>query len=151
MLSLFFALTNTLCSLICSHSCLKTAAPCYVYSYYTLTNFFQDLQEGKKDAVTSWKETNAKASEMLWPTMMQHWKLWPMVHSLNFYYIPIHHRVLVQNCVLVGWSGYLSHLNHGSSSIMTPDEEVKATIVRRETEKLMQQHQQEDEIQNQSH
>jgi Mpv17 / PMP22 family len=112
-----------------------------------LTNFFQDLQEGKKDAATSWKETNAKASEMLWPTMMQHWKLWPAVHSLNFYYTPLHHRVLVQNCVLVGWSGYLSHLNHGSSLqinhhqklVITPDDEVKATILRRETEKRMHQ------------
>jgi len=43
---------------------------------------------------------------------MQHWKIWPAIHSLNFYFIPVHNRVLVQNLVLVGWSGYLSHLNH---------------------------------------
>jgi Mpv17 / PMP22 family len=145
------ALTNDAVSFFFSHAsiraCDTTAAPCYVYSYYTLTNFFHDLQEGKKDAATSWKETNAKASEMLWPTMMQHWKLWPLVHSFNFYYAPLHHRVLVQNCVLVGWSGYLSHLNHGSSApinhhqklLVTPDDEIKATILRRQTEKRMQQ------------
>ena len=73
---------------------------------------------------------------MLWPTMMQHWKLWPVVHSFNFYFAPLHHRVLVQNVVLVGWSGYLSHLNH-HTKLMTPDEEIKVTIVRRETEARM--------------
>lgn len=76
---------------------------------------------------------------MLWPTMMQHWKLWPIVHSFNFYFIPLHHRVLVQNTVLVGWSGYLSHLNHANNKLMTPDEEIKVTIVRRETEARMKE------------
>lgn len=46
---------------------------------------------------------------------------------------------VVQNCVLVGWSGYLSHLNHRGGELMTPDEEIKVTIVRRETEKRMAQ------------
>ena len=59
-----------------------------------------------------------------------------------------------QNCVLVGWSAYLSHLNHSDAdfvetakelhthvvgveedgaSIVTPAEEVKVSIVRRAT------------------
>ena len=50
---------------------------------------------------------------MLPPTMMRHWSVWPFVHTINFYYFSLHHRVLVQNLVLVGWSGYLSHLNNG--------------------------------------
>ena len=62
---------------------------------------------------------------MLPPTMIRHWTLWPAVHTMNFYYIPLHHRVLVQNLVLVGWSGYLSHLNNGG--LMTPKEEVEVT------------------------
>jgi hypothetical protein len=27
--------------------------------------------------------------------------------------MPLHHRMFVQNAVLVGWSGYLSYLNNG--------------------------------------
>jgi hypothetical protein len=45
--------------------------------------------------------------------MLQHYKVWPLVHTANFYYVPLQHRVLVQNGVLVFWSAYLSHLNHG--------------------------------------
>jgi len=103
-----------------------------------ITNFLQSLNdfESVDDARKSWKNTNAKASEMLWPTMLQHWKLWPTIHTLNFYYMPLHHRVLVQNTVLVFWSGYLSHLNH-RASLMTPDEEIKVTIIRRETQRKL--------------
>merc|ERR1712176_132369 len=59
---------------------------------------------------------------------MQHWKLWPGVHFLNFYFIPVSNRVLVQNLVLVGWSGYLSQLNH-SSEITTRNAAVESTNV----------------------
>eukprot|EP00977_Amphora_coffeiformis_P011079 scaffold2655_cov179-Amphora_coffeaeformis.AAC.12 len=40
-----------------------------------------------------------------------------------------------------GWSGYLSHLNHADTKIITPDEEIKITIVRRETETHMKEQQ----------
>ena len=73
-----------------------SGAPFYIYSYYVLTNFLQDLQDQRVPALKSLDENNEKALEMLWPTMMQHWKLWPIVHSFNFYFVPIHHRVLVQ-------------------------------------------------------
>jgi hypothetical protein len=53
-----------------------------------------------------------KAWAKLGPTMTQHYKVWPVVHAVNFYYVPLQHRVLVQNGVLVFWSAYLSHLNH---------------------------------------
>jgi len=77
---------------------------------------------------------------MLWPTMLLHWRLWPLVHSVNFYFVPLQHRVLVQNTVLVGWSGYLSHLNKAGlapenpdGKLMTPVEEMEITIQRRKT------------------
>eukprot|EP00751_Fragilariopsis_kerguelensis_P014186 CAMPEP_0170760484 /NCGR_PEP_ID=MMETSP0733-20121128/1578_1 /TAXON_ID=186038 /ORGANISM="Fragilariopsis kerguelensis, Strain L26-C5" /LENGTH=191 /DNA_ID=CAMNT_0011100235 /DNA_START=30 /DNA_END=605 /DNA_ORIENTATION=+ len=81
--------------------------------------------------LTALKDTHKRATEMLLPTMMQHWKVWPLVHTFNFYYIPLHHRVLVQNTLLIGWSGYLSHLNNGG--LMTPHEEVEVAIKRRNT------------------
>jgi Mpv17 / PMP22 family len=82
------------------------------------------------------RETCDRAAEMLPPTMLRHWTLWPAVHMLNFFYNPLHHRVLVQNLVLVGWSAYLSHLNNGGL-LMTPEEEVKVAetveLLRRES------------------
>jgi protein Mpv17 len=114
-------------------------APLYIYSYYVLTNFGQTIHRtmSLSAVLETWKETNTRAADMLWPTMLKHWQLWPFVHCVNFYFMPLHHRVLVQNTVLVGWSGYLSHLNNGG--LMTPDEEVKVAIVRREThERLLQ-------------
>jgi protein Mpv17 len=114
-------------------------APLYIYSYYVLTNFGQTIHRTMSwpAVLDTWKETNTRAADMLWPTMLKHWQLWPFVHCVNFYFMPLHHRVLVQNTVLVGWSGYLSHLNNGG--LMTPDEEVKVTIQRCETsERLLQ-------------
>jgi protein Mpv17 len=116
-------------------------APLYIYSYYVMTNFGQTIDRTMSSLVVleSWKETNTRAADMLWPTMLKHWQLWPFVHCVNFYFMPLHHRVLVQNTVLVGWSGYLSHLNNGG--LMTPDEEVKVTILRRETTERLHQSQ----------
>jgi protein Mpv17 len=103
-------------------------APLYIYSYFVLTNFGQSIDRSMTSLalLESWKETNTRAADMLWPTMLKHWQLWPFVHCINFYFLPLHHRVLVQNTVLVGWSGFLSHLNNGG--LVTPDEEGKVVI-----------------------
>lgn len=125
------------------------AAPLYTYSYYVVTNFLgsafaesqrerplSDRLAGTKHILT---ETHDKARTMLGPTMLQHYKLWPAVHFVNFYAVPLQHRVLVQNTVLVFWSAYLSHLNHqdqhgnGGLHLMTPNEEVLQAIHRRES------------------
>lgn len=110
-------------------------APFYIYTYYVLTNW--TTQTASFDtALSTWNSVHQKAQQMLMPTMMQHWKLWPIVHTINFYYTPIHHRVLVQNTVLIFWSAYLSHLNHStveSGKLMTPDEEINSAIVRRDS------------------
>ena len=116
-------------------------APIYIYSYYCITHFGKEFSKmnqlknntndndnnnnsSNKGTTTSsnkttttttelMKETSNRAIEMLPVTMIRHWTIWPAVHTLNFYYNPIHHRVLVQNLVLIFWSGYLSHLNNG--------------------------------------
>lgn len=101
-------LGNTLAKVILDQG---IGAPFYVFTYYVITNFIQELHgqpqdgESKKSAKRILKETCNRAAEMLPPTMLRHWTLWPAVHTLNFYYSPLHHRVLVQNLVLVGWSG----------------------------------------------
>ena len=81
-------------------------APLYIYTYYIITNTVQKLtSDPTQKVVDVLEETESKARHMLWPTMLKHWKVWPAVHSMNFYFVPLQHRVLVQNTVLVGWSG----------------------------------------------
>lgn len=102
-------------------------APLYVYSYYVVTNILgklSDCTDPTGDELSkAWKDTNDKACSMMWPTMTKHWRVWPAVHSLNFYFVPLHHRILVQNTALVGWSGYLSYLNHSQD-----DERATASV-----------------------
>ncbi len=118
-------------------------APLYIYGYYCVTHFGTEFQAAMaknnaddnnsetKEAEPSsvvlplMKETSDRALEMLPDTLLRHWTLWPLVHTLNFYYNPIHHRVLVQNIVLIFWSGYLSHLNNGGLEIVTPEKEIE--------------------------
>jgi len=131
-------LANTLAKVVVDQG---LGAPFYIFMYYVTTNFIQDIsaqpKEKGKSSRTVFSETCERAAEMLPPTMMRHWTLWPAVHTVNFYFFPLHHRVLVQNMVLVGWSGYLSHLNNGG--LMTPTEEVEETIAikRRKTEQAL--------------
>ena len=114
-------------------------APLYIYTYYIITNTIQKLKSEPERKVTDiLEETESRARHMLWPTMLKHWKVWPAVHSLNFYFVPLQHRVLLQNTVLVGWSGYLSHLNktglpEEDGKLMTPKEEIESTMKSRKT------------------
>jgi protein Mpv17 len=103
-------LSNTLIKVFLDQA---IGAPIYIYTYYVITNFIQEWnsqpKENGKDASVLLAENRDRAGEMLMPTMFRHWTLWPAVHTLNFYYSPLHHRVLVQNLVLVGWSGCKSN------------------------------------------
>ena len=51
-----------------------------------------------------------------WPQMRRHWCFWPWFHLGNFYYNPLHLRVLWQNLALVGWSGLLSSVGASVST-----------------------------------
>jgi len=152
-------------------------APIYIYSYYCVTHFgkkwmdtnknidmnLQPNNNNNNNATTTnnntsrskstielMTETSNRAIDLLPGTMIRHWTIWPTVHTLNFYYNPIHHRVLVQNVVLIFWSGYLSHLNNGGLQLpvqvaensantnrnhnkdlhlITPEEEVEMTAL----------------------
>jgi len=106
-----------------------SACPLYLYSYFFITAFLQDkvgktqlskvqhLEEGWGISRRA-EDAHGHSSEMLWPTLLKHWRLWPMVHTCNFYFIPLQHRVLLQNTVLVGWSGYLSYLSNSPGKIV---------------------------------
>ena len=117
-----YRLANTLTKVVTDQA---IGAPFYIYTYYVITNFLQQWSTppvaDAKTASSLLKETHQKASEMLMPTMMRHWTLWPAVHTLNFYYNPLHHRVLVQNLVLVGWSGCKLHKSALSKILFRPE------------------------------
>eukprot|EP00475_Leptophrys_vorax_P011519 TRINITY_DN1807_c0_g1_i1.p1 TRINITY_DN1807_c0_g1~~TRINITY_DN1807_c0_g1_i1.p1 ORF type:complete len:198 (-),score=51.03 TRINITY_DN1807_c0_g1_i1:588-1181(-) len=42
-----------------------------------------------------------------WQILFANWKLWPIVHLINFRYVPIHLRVLFGNVVGFFWSIYV--------------------------------------------
>jgi protein Mpv17 len=105
-------LGNTLVKVFFDQS---VGAPLYIYCYFFLTNVIQGSKERDDSLTKRAYNAHAVASEVLWPTMLKHWRLWPFVHTLNFYYVPLQHRVILQNLVLAGWSGYLSHVNHSST------------------------------------
>lgn len=133
------------------------SAPFYYYSYYVITNYIRpnlsgsgsesgNENEGDAETTTAaaavdrlshWERLSfafGRASDMVWPTMLRHWRVWPPIHFVNFYYTPLQHRVLVQNLVLVVWSGYLSHLNHGRQNL-AEDEEVMGGTTTEEGDK----------------
>ena len=89
------------------------SAPVYIYCYYIVTNTIQKgmavatagVSSSMKDWTDALRSVQQKANDVIVPTMLLHWRVWPLVHSVNFYFVPLQHRVLVQNVVLIGWSG----------------------------------------------
>jgi len=47
-----------------------------------------------------------------WPTMIRTWEVWPLCQFINFYFVPVKHRVLVVAFLDVGWAAYLSMMGH---------------------------------------
>ena len=100
------------------------SAPLYNWCYFFITNAVHSKNSRSNTNVGDRVGSAAgKATDMIGPLMLKHWKIWPAIHSLNFYFTPVQNRVLVQNLVLVGWSGYLSHLNH-SREVEEKEQEV---------------------------
>ncbi|XP_041361077.1 protein Mpv17-like [Gigantopelta aegis] len=40
--------------------------------------------------------------------LLNNYKLWPAAQIINFYFMPLHHRVLFVNFVALGWNTYLA-------------------------------------------
>ena len=111
-----YRLQNTLIKVSLDQS---VGAPLYIYCYYLITSFLRkdivSSQKGERNVFQKIINAHYRASDLLLPTLLKHWRVWPAIHTLNFYYVPLHQRVLVQNCALVGWSGYLSYLNNNNA------------------------------------
>ena len=36
--------------------------------------------------------------------------IWPAVQMVNFYFVPLHYRVIVVNCIALFWNTYMAHV-----------------------------------------
>ena len=50
------------------------------------------------------------------PTLIDNWKIWPLVQTVNFSVIPLNYRVPFSGCFGVAWTIYLSIINSKSNS-----------------------------------
>lgn len=51
-----------------------------------------------------------EVGDKLWPTLVQNWKVWPLVHCVTYCFVPLHLRVVWVAAVGVCWSTFLSHM-----------------------------------------
>ncbi|CAD5114178.1 DgyrCDS3320 [Dimorphilus gyrociliatus] len=42
------------------------------------------------------------------PVLLNSYKIWPAVQLINFYFVPLHHRVLFTNVIALLWNTYLA-------------------------------------------
>ncbi|KAK8096278.1 hypothetical protein PG999_014300 [Apiospora kogelbergensis] len=43
--------------------------------------------------------------------LTRNWMVWPFVQLVNFRFVPLEHRIILVNVVLLGWNSYLSYIN----------------------------------------
>ncbi|XP_069106456.1 uncharacterized protein [Argopecten irradians] len=70
-----------------------------------LTFFLGTMGALRGDSTQQIKE---KISNDIWPVLVTNWKIWPAVQLVNFYLVPLQHRVLVVNFVALGWNTYMA-------------------------------------------
>lgn len=61
-----------------------------------------------------------KYKEDIIPVLITNWKIWPAVQLLNFYCVPVQHRVLVVNFVALGWNTYLAWMAESDRDKVEP-------------------------------
>lgn len=124
-----YRMQNTLLKVFVDQS---MSAPLYIYCYFFITSIFKKYAPNEEPLSISSRAFAAheNSTDLLPSTLSKHWRLWPFVHFINFYFVPLQHRVLIQNMVLVGWSGYLSYLNNNNVF------RTRSGLIRRETKNI---------------
>ncbi|KAG0032604.1 Protein required for ethanol metabolism [Podila clonocystis] len=90
-------------------------APCFIASFFV----GQGLLAGES------KQTIQARLEKGYPgALKSNYMVWPGVQLLNFWCVPLQHRLMVVNTFALGWNTYLSHVNQTSRLIETPVETV---------------------------
>ncbi|KAH9488967.1 Protein Mpv17 [Bulinus truncatus] len=47
------------------------------------------------------------------PILLNNYKVWPLAQLINFYFMPLQHRVLFVNFIALGWNTYLAWATEG--------------------------------------
>lgn len=74
-------------------------APCFIVIFTTSA---YTLNGGKLEHLRSHLES------MYLDVLFSNWKLWPAAQIINFYFVPLQHRLLMMNLVAVVWNTYLA-------------------------------------------
>lgn len=88
----------------------RVACDQFVFAPINMTCFLSSMAYFEGSSVTD------KLNKAWLPGMTNNFLLWPWVQAANFKYVPLEHRVLVVNCVALGWNCYLSYLNSSGSA-----------------------------------
>ncbi|XP_050406364.1 protein Mpv17 [Patella vulgata] len=67
----------------------------------------------KGDSVADIKKT---LNEIYFDILIANYQVWPAAQLINFYFVPLQHRVLVVNFVALGWNTYLAWKSEKSKS-----------------------------------
>ncbi|KAG0043031.1 Protein required for ethanol metabolism [Gryganskiella cystojenkinii] len=82
-------------------------APCFIASFFVGQGLLagQDL-----------KTIQGRLEKGYPGALKSNYMVWPAVQLLNFWFVPLQHRLMVVNTFALGWNTYLSHVNQTSSN-----------------------------------
>lgn len=84
-------------------------APIFTACFFT----FLGVMEKKP-----FSEIKSKIDNDLWAGVTASWKVWPVVHAINFRFIPTSQRLLYINTIQIGYNIFLSLLgNRGKEEV----------------------------------
>jgi protein Mpv17 len=88
-------------------------SPVSVATFFTVNGIMEGLDG---------HQIHEKLKQTYWTALVANWKVWIGVQYLNFYFVPVHHRLLLVNTVALGWNTYMSDLNAKATEEVTHDQ-----------------------------
>ncbi|KAE8153929.1 protein sym1 [Aspergillus avenaceus] len=61
-------------------------------------------------SVLEGQDPTEKLQRAYWNALRGNWTVWPVLQSVNMYWVPLHYRVLTVNVSSIGWNCFLSFL-----------------------------------------
>jgi protein Mpv17 len=58
------------------------------------------------------QQISTKLQNDYFTTLKANWCVWPFIQLVNFFFVPLHARVLYVNVAAVFWNAYLSFMNY---------------------------------------
>ena len=85
---------------------LKVAADQLLYAPYIVGSCLALATALKDPAAATTSVPETMATDYI-PTLLTSYCVWPVVNGLNFRFVPLDYRILVQNVASFGWNLYL--------------------------------------------